>query len=406
MQKQGLLVGLFVGLLAAVCLGMPGQSWAAPGDLDTTFDGDGIVRTEIGASSSQGRDVAQQADGKLVVTGWILRTGTQQDFGTARYNTDGSLDTSFGSGGVAATALGSNLVARGEALALQSDGKIVVVGFNQVYNNQNTAKFTVVRYNTTGSLDTSFGSGGIVQTDVVANGREGPGEIAIQPDGKIVVVGYAQVGGGRDTVVLRYNTNGTLDSSFGSGGIVHISHSSSYDDFWAVALQPDGKIVCAGDYLIGGTWWATDTNTLVARYNANGTLDTSFGTGGIVVHDVLPNQLDRFFGVAVRPDGKLVMGGTAAVPGRADGDLLLARYNTDGTPDTGFGSGGFVITGTPPGQWADSRDMVLQPDGKILQVARAYAMLPGSTKRDWVLARYNTDGTLDSSFATGGAERP
>jgi uncharacterized delta-60 repeat protein len=192
--------------------------------------------------------------------------------------------------------------------------------------------------------------------------------------------------------LARYNSDGTLDASFGAGGIVTTDFAASLTQAFSVALQPDGKIVAAGQTFINGS-----LDFALARYNRDGTLDASFGTGGTVTTDFAGerSRQDRAFSVAVQPDGKIIAAGQATI---RSFDFALARYNRDGTLDASFGTGGTVTTSFGNGSFDFARSVALQPNGKI--VAAGQVLFIGGF--DFALARYSRDGTLDASFGTGG----
>jgi uncharacterized delta-60 repeat protein len=247
--------------------------------------------------------VAHQPDGKIVAAG---QGGSDFDFAVARYNPDGSLDPSFGSGGSVTTDFGGSEAAT--AVAIQADGKIVTTGSTFSAGVQ---KFALARYSATGSLDPSFGSGGTVTTDFGLGSGFG-GALAVQSDGKIVAAGRA----GSDFVLARYNGDGSPDAGFGSGGNVTTDFGGVvFDAAFAVALQANGKIIVAGSAF---SFPAADF--ALARYNPDGSLDPSFGSGGKVTTDF--GGFDVAFGVALQPDGKIV----AAGQGGSGSDFALARY--------------------------------------------------------------------------------
>jgi uncharacterized delta-60 repeat protein len=213
---------------------------AAEGDLDTSFDSDGKVTTDIGGIDNRARSVAIQSDGKIVAAGYS-NPGSNYDFTLARYNTDGTLDTNFDSDGKVTTAIGSG-TDQAFSVAIQSDGKIVAAGYS---NNGSNDDFALVRYNTDGSLDTSFDSDGKVTT-AIGGSDDRAHSVAIQSDGKIVVAGHSDNGSNEDFALVRYNTDGTLDTSFDSDGKVTTAIGSASDFARSVAIQSDGKIVAAG----------------------------------------------------------------------------------------------------------------------------------------------------------------
>jgi uncharacterized delta-60 repeat protein/uncharacterized repeat protein (TIGR01451 family) len=358
---------------------------AAVGDLDPSFGNGGKVVTDWGGESGA-YDVAIQADGKIVVVG-----GSTQDFAIARYTPEGTLDSSFGSGGKVLTDF-EPYWAFAQAVAIQANGKIVVGGVRGIHiDTQTTNHFALARYNMDGSLDTTFGSGGIVVT--AFSGSDVILDLAIQPDGRIIAVGYTVItfNQSNDLAVLRYHANGSLDTSFGSGGIVTMDFFGHYDGASSVVVQPDGHILVAG---------ATDTNPmtlsanqnsdfLLLRLNANGSLDTSFGTGGKVITD-FSGKNDGARDLALQPDGRILLGGFAhngSFP-----SFGLARYNANGSLDTAFGSNGKQFANFIPLISSEGLDMTLLPNGKIVMVGKNNA----SANVDFMLARFSADGSLDS----------
>ncbi|MEG4147060.1 DUF4347 domain-containing protein [Microcoleus sp. Pol12B5] len=323
------------------------QGVLAAGDLDLSFGTGGSVTTSFSGIWDVPSDVAVQSDGKIVVGGTADVVG---DFALSRYNNDGSLDATFGTGGKVTKdfGLGSS---GGSGLAIQPDGKIVMVGGA----NQD---FGVARYNGNGSLDTTFGTGGTVTTDF-GDDFDSARAALIQPDGKIVAVGNSKVAS-----VVRYNSDGTLDSTFGNGGKVTANVESTISVADAV-LQADGKILVAGE--------APSNDFGVIRYNSNGTLDTTFGSNGKVTTDfgsgnTLTSPFDGYdsgSAILLQPDGKFVILGTTNYFSNYR-DFALARYNSNGTLDTTFGTGGKVTTNFEGSDTAE--DLVLQPDGKIIAV--------------------------------------
>ena len=277
---------------------------AAPGDLDTSFDGDGKVTTEgiLGVVSA----VAIQSDGKIVAAGASNNAVT-----LFRYNSNGTLDTTFSGDGKVTTAVGTRNSAH--TVAIQSDGKIVVAG-NSLSGD--FLRILLLRYNSNGSLDTTFSGDGIVTIDF-SEDNEFATALAIQSDGKIVAAGQ---GGGASFLVLRTNSNGTLDNTFGGGDgfvITDISGSGDVSIPNAVAIQPDGRILAAGEVGSSGSDFA------LARYNSIGTLDTTFSGDGIVTTDFSSSTEDSARAMAIqRNNGRIVVAG-----GGAADDFVLARYH-------------------------------------------------------------------------------
>jgi len=353
---------------------------AAPaGSLDTTFNLTGKVLTDIKTSGDAAQAVAIQSDGKIVAAGSSSGSGsTGSDFALVRYNVDGSLDANFGTGGKVTTDFGTGLdIAK--SIAIQADGKIVAAGYTNGAAVGGPFGLAMARYNTNGSLDTTFGTGGKVTTSLgtsdIAN------SIAIQSDGKIIVASTTAAGFG----LARYNTNGSLDTTFGTAGKVTTAIYSvpGSDSLSAIVLQSDGKIVAVGA--------ANPTfDFAVVRYNSNGSLDATFGVGGKVTTDM--GGIDSGKAIAIQSDGKIVAAGTSA------SGSALVRYNTDGNLDTTFGTGGKVTTLTT-GSLEVTYAVVIQGDGKVVTVGTG---LIGGSSGVFSLARYNTNGGLDTTFDTDG----
>src|SRR5437773_151193 len=241
----------------------------------------------------------------IVLTSFISSQGAQA--------AGGDLDPTFGTGGMVMTDL-SRSTDIANAVAVQSDGKLVVVGQTYQNNDYSDEDFAVARYNTDGTLDRTFGARGKVRTDFPGMAAV-PSSVVIQPDGKIVVAGgaFPLFTFAGDFKVVRYNPNGSLDTSFGSGGIVTTFFPQGSYAF-AVALQPDGKIIAAGTHFVDfNPGDMSDTDFALARYNPDGSLDSTFGNGGTVTTDFFGTE-DDVFSVLIQPDGKIVAGGSANDP--------------------------------------------------------------------------------------------
>ncbi len=349
-------------------------------DAPTFSVGDGRNYLPV-ADIEFGNAVARQADGKYLVTGWSDVNGTR-DFILARFNADGSLDTTFGAstGYVVTDFLSGSDEAR-DVLVL-SNGKILVVGHSYVGGNFDLA---LAQYNADGSPDVSFGGGTGKALSGIADDDTGYA-LAIQSDGKILVGGGTSL----DFLLARFNANGTLDTSFGTGGRVTTDFAINADFARSLIVQPDGKIILAGRAYSASTW----TDFAVARYHSNGTLDTSFNGTGKVMIDLGANVQDDGYAVALQNDGQLLITGWSQAGGTAD--LALIRLTAAGTLDSSFGTAGKVIT--PVGSGSDfGLDVKVQADGKVLVSGYAYA-----SGNDFIIVRYNTDGTLDTGFGTSG----
>ena len=344
-----------------------GAMAAAAGALDPTFDSDGKVVTNI-SGVDEIHAIVIQPDGKIVAAGT-----SDGDFSLARYNTNGSLDTTFDSDGKVVTDInGVDNVAN--AIALQNNGKIVVAGYNIIGIKHD---FALARYNSNGSLDATFDGDGIVVTD--RGQADICNAVAILSDGDIIAAGVTDVWSQNDFMMIRYNSDG-------SKGFIRITSIKLHDFANAIAIQPDGKVIVAGDSFDAGG----NLDFSLVRYNSDLSLDTTFDYDGKVVTDIR-GQDNYGFALALQPDGKIVLAGMTGLT-----DFALARYNSNGSLDGTFDGDGIVVTdfgGTDVG-----RAVAIQPDGKI--VMAGYSNRLGTY--DLALTRYNTNGSLDTTFDVDG----
>jgi uncharacterized delta-60 repeat protein len=376
LQADGkIVVGGYAWNLAASAFYSVVVRYNADGSLDTTFGADGIVtpKTDFGSFAAIEAGVALQADGKIVVGG--------DGFAVARYNSDGSFDPSFGTGGAVLAFPGGTSAAYG--VVVQPDGKIVVSG--------SQGDFGLVRFDSSGNLDSSFGVGGRATTSFGDVFSLDAHSLVGQPDGKLLVAGNVDIAGDNDVALVRYNTDGSLDATFGTGGKVTTDFGSTADNATSATLQSDGKIVVAGV--------TSGSLGVLVRYNADGSLDASFGSGGSVTTN-LASSLQQPEAVKIQSDGKIVVAGYSLTGPGNQSDFALVRYNSDGSLDSSFGSGGKVLTDI--GATLDqANSIVVQPDGKIL--VTGISGTNGSGPADLALVRYNSDGTLDTSFGAASA---
>jgi uncharacterized delta-60 repeat protein len=402
-------VKLAAGVVLALALllsGLGGTSGATPINLvkiDPTFGTNGITTVDVAGPGSGGPNtdhedepywVAVQPDGKLVVAGKADNPATNNmDFAVLRFLQNGSLDATFGWHGIV---LVDFVGAHDEALsvAIQPDGKIVLAGLAGRSNGN--SDFGLARLNANGSRDTSFGWNGIVMTDFFGQPDQALG-LVLLPDGKLVAGGYAsRPSTGSDLALARYNANGSIDKTFGIGGLSIADYWGKTDAMYKIALQPDGKLVGNGI----ATRPDGTTDFAVARFNANGAPDTTFGWGGRVATDFF-GKSDLGLSLLLMPDGKIVAGGLAFNPATNSQDLALAKYNTNGSIDTSFatsGAPGLVVTDYF-GLYDQALWLILQPDGKIL--ALGHAKHPDRSF-EFALARFTPTGVLDPSFGVGG----
>jgi uncharacterized delta-60 repeat protein len=321
--------------------------------------------------------VAIQPDGKIAVAG-----GLNGDFALARFNKDGSPDTAFGNAGLATTDFfGSGTNDFAWNLDLQADGKIVLVG-----DADNAGWLALARFNPDGSLDTTFGNNGKIAPGI-GPGQEQGFAVRVQPDQKIVAVGQAYMGAvtKNDFAVVRFKADGSLDETFGNSGKVITDFNDEFDLASDVIIQPDGKIIAAGEasFKFG-----------LARYNADGSVDDAFGSGGKVTTSFF-GRGDRAVALALQPDGKIIAGGNAVITG-GDGtvavrDFALARYTPGGSLDATFGQAGKITTGFGGDSFATC--LAIQPDGKLVAAGTAGFA-------DFALARYLTAPTNSPALRT------
>ncbi len=387
---------------------------ALPGDLDPTFDFDGKTTTSIG-DFDYAQDIAVQPDGKIVVIGYTQTNITfDYDFSLVRYNADSSLDTSFGTGGKVFFPESGDQTPN--CLAIQPDGKILVVGGARANSNANY-NVAAYRYNADGSFDTTFGNNGkIIHIFQNSNGTFGY-DVVLQPDGKIIISGAYFSPAGTLMITFRLNADGSLDTSFntvaqGIGGntfatavalqndgtiIVgsqttsccgygHLEHRGSNGQFLGlvnvvffaiedIAVQNDGKIVIAGKFTLGGEL----QDFAIARYNSDLTLDKSFGNFGFNRVAFGNQRSNSATSLVIQPSGRIVVGGYAF---SQDGlrDFALARFNSNGFLDVGFGNAGKVTT-----RFSTNDDQIngiaQQADGKIVAA--------GSNSVDFAIVRYD-----------------
>jgi uncharacterized delta-60 repeat protein len=357
------------------------------GTLDTSFGSQGVVLTNVNASAdAAGRGIVIQPDGKILVAGYG-RSGSTTEFVVARYDSNGTLDSSFGSSGLVDTLIGNNSVAT--CVALQSDLKIVVAGGTTP--GSSGSDFAVVRYNSDGTLDHSFGSNGVVDTQLGPSDASAEA-LALQADGKIVVVGHTSTSGGDfHFTLVRYTSTGALDTSFNHTGEVLDNFSGENtgfpgDDARGVVVQSNGAIVAVGGFLDQSSL----SDVAIARYNSDGSPDTTFNHTGKVSFNIGGNDVAN--AVALQSNGKIVFAGVQGVPG--GGLFLTGRLNADGSMDTGFGTNGLVTTKITQNANDDASSLLIQPDGKIVTAGSD----DSGTDSNFALVRYIGDPLSVTGF--------
>lgn len=351
------------------------------GTIDSSFDTDGKQTTLVGDASSTSYSVALQDDGKTVLAGYAIIAGINR-FAVTRYNTDGSLDKSFNGTGVQIANLGSDIQI-GNSVALQKNGKIIIAGYTLNGSNND---FAVARFNTDGSPDNTFDTDGLLTTDIQNTSDDYAGSVAIQNDEKIIVAGYSVINNNAAFVLVRYNTDGGLDNTFDKDGKLEGDYNQGNTSFNATVVQLDGKVITAGR-----TWNGSNFDFAIVRYNTDGSLDGTFSDDGKQVTDFGAD--DEAISLVVQPDGKIIVGGSSNIK------FALARYNTDGSLDAGFSEDGKITIAMGFSDWAKS--VALQADGKIILAGHSY-IDANYDSAYFAIARINSNGTLDNTFSSDG----
>jgi uncharacterized delta-60 repeat protein len=384
------------------------QIWGASATVPVPFDPDfgtnqgyTVSTINTGATEDEPFELVRQPDGKFVAPGKSYNGPSHNtDFTVIRWNADGTQDTSFGTNGWARVDFFGGI---DEALsvALQPDGKILVAGttFN---TSNNTSDMGLARFNSDGTLDTTFatyGAPGVAALDFTGGAEQALG-ILLLPDGKIMLGGYTTINGRPfDFALARYNADGSLDTTFGLQGRVATDIGGGQDIIVRLRLQPDGKIVAGG---MSYDTTAKNMDYAVARYLPNGQLDPTFspaGKAGVETLDFSGGN-DIGFAITLRWDGKIIMGGFTYNP-TTDFDMGIAQFNSNGTLDTSFASYGKagVVSTDFGGLYDQALYLAIQPDAKILAVGHTVSPTTGF---DFALARYLPNGDLDTSFGNGG----
>jgi uncharacterized delta-60 repeat protein len=340
------------------------------GTLDTSFSGDGKLITDFGVNIVVAGSVIVQSDRKILVAGQIFDGVSTFSLALARYNVDGSLDTTFGGGDGKVTG-----AVCASQVTVQSDGKILVVGTT-------TDNIALARYNSDGSVDTTFGGGDGLVTVNPGGGGKGEGVI-VRSDGKILVSGWN--GTNTDFVLTRFTANGIFDN-------IVTTDFSNGDDRGRCIVQSNGKIIVAGFSLSG-----TNNNFALVRYNTDGSLDTSFSGDGKLISDL--GGIDQGYSMVAQSDGKIL------VAGHSDNSIALVRYNIDGSLDSTFSNDGIVITAVGSLLATNEKSEILVGMGITLQ-ADGKILVTGQSNGDLALIRYNIDGSVDTSFGVHDVTAP
>lgn len=356
----------------------------APGDLDKTFGNGGKVNVGITGYYDVAKSMALQHGGKIVVVGYGKESlASFKGLSMTRYLQNGEMDNEFGDYGVIQRVT-SDLEGEANSVVIQKDNKIVVTGYS-ISPATNNEEITLIRFTENGIVDKSFGKKGIIVTEV-SNAKDEAESVAIQNDGKIVVVGSTDHKPTTDIVLIRYNENGSIDYSFGINGIVITDINSSLDIGKALVIQSDGKIVVSGFTHIINKFFMT-----LLRYDSNGELDPTFGNSGIVITDI--NGRRGKMDMTIQKDGKIILVGPSEV--ESSHHFTLLRFNKNGSLDKGFGNNG--LTKTIIGNYSEAEAVALDINGNIV--------VAGTTElgnEEFVAAMYDQNGMLVSEFGLDG----
>lgn len=369
-------------------------SFSQAGSLDTSFGTGGKIITSINNGSDKAYGVALQSDGKIIVVGMTTNTSTGKDFVCIRYNTNGSVDTAFGNSGIVTNDLqtGSDDVAY--SVAIQSDGKIILAGYSDDGSNKNAA---LLRLNTDGSIDTSFGTSGKVFTDFITGKADEIKTVKIHSlTGNIIVGGTSSTTStASQAVIARYTSTGLLDTSFNSTGKILLPNASGSGTYYYtiedLAVKSNGKISAVGWINQQGLSWSA--NHYGCRLNSNGTLDTSFSTDGVIVTNGGFNGDDKSFSMLLNSDDSILFAGGGYLS-TLEYDFILGLYDANGASAVGkalfdYGS---LVKDISYGMGVDST-------GKIVLVGSNVTSVSSST---FGIARVNANYTIDSTFGTSG----
>lgn len=368
---------------------------AQPGTLDTSFDNDGLVTTKAGAIGAQLEAAEILPDGKLLLAGYSLITTESFADGNItlmRYNTDGSPDTSFGNNGVRFTIIENAHIEVRHVMLLPNDKYLVC--FTRTLASQTFATAGFARFKSDGSLDTSLNGTGFYYPEI--NGMKIDfRRILLQPDGKIIAVGglYQLNQVPRAQVIARYDENMVPDTTFGDQGVWISEYTTDRNAFFAAALQEDGKIVVGGDKRLD-VWSAF----MVSRFTANGMPDETFGEDGSVMFH-FNDFVDQLTSLDIQQDGKIVVAGSTKTLAMPDNTwACAARLTESGVLDETFGTDGKVQFQLNEAPEDGLNDVIIRSNGKIL--------LAGNTRiddeGDYLLIFLNEDGSPDSAFGENG----
>ena len=367
------------GLLPFITVGQPGT-------LDPEFGQGGIVLTEFFGMDDQVRAVLVQPDEKVLGVGWVDDGGLVTSF-AMRLLDDGSPDPGFTLDGLTLLPFtGQSPYAY--AVGLQSDGGIIIGGL--IYDASMDGNAMVVRLRPDGELDEEFGEGGLVSLSYNAEfGLQSAWAMEVMADDRIVLVGEE---GENGLVCARLNADGSLDETFGNGGVALTG--VPFSTGLCVHVDNDGSVL-AGGYRLQG-----NSDLMLARFDNTGVLDPDFGTEGVAILDLNGGETEFMHDVDLMSDGRIAVCGSRAFDG-LDDQPAVAVFTADGQPDPSFGTGGMFFHPYNDPQWGQARSIVAQPDGKLL-VCGFRAQTGGPANNDFFLMRLLEDGSFDPAFADAG----
>ena len=364
-----------------------------PGTLDSTFNGNGIFTKDFGFQDNM-NDITLQPNQKIICTGVALTPAFTGELKVLRLNSNGVPDSTFATNGVYSLLLGVETY--GVESHVRSDGKIIVSGIT--YDANYYANWMLLRLDSTGTLDSTFGTNGITVVDFFSR-DDLPQALTIQPDEKILVSGTSTdtINYFNNPTIVRFTENGIVDSSFGVNGVSVIPAIDIDNELTSIAVQSNGKIVAAGHYspvFIG----SMNFDVLLVRLDTNGLPDVTFGNNGVVITPV-NGGIDDSFGMEIDNDGNIVVAGFTTLPVTLYQDMILLKYDSTGTLDPSFGTAGIVTFSY--GNIDYATDLKIQPDNKIV-ICGSSGTDPFSGQSYFVLWRYLTNGAPDSTFGTNG----
>lgn len=371
-------------LLTILILSLSNQKYSQS-IFDSNFGTDGITIPQIKATNFGFWSLSLQSDNKIIATGWAYNDEeSPSEISLIRLLENGEIDTSFNPSG--SFSVGNGTWEDAYASAIQSDGKILIGGR---YFNGTSWDFIIIRFNENGTLDSTFGVNGIFIKDFFRK-DDRLFSMDIQPDGKIVACGFAEKFNW-DFAIIRLNPDGRIDSTFGDNGSKVINIGSYNDVAFSIKAQNDGKIIICGWTYIFGTW-----DFALVRLNSDGSLDNSFGSTGIVTTDY-QYKYNTAHSIAIQSDGKYVAAGYTEKPGLPDTDIMLVRYNLNGSIDKSFGNNGILLADYDN---ADDFAWVVKSDIYDKLVVGGIKTIDGS--KNLLVARFNSDGSTDFSFGNNG----